>query len=66
VGIPVKLTAGQALRRNAYDQNSPNHTWTLVGPDGIAANTDNRVGFYDSQNLNYSRINQSFGTPKTQ
>ena len=64
-GFPLVLKAGYALRRSEYDQKSPNRTWTFVGPDGIAANADNRVGLYDLQNRSYSRIRQLFGTPDT-
>jgi TonB-dependent receptor len=65
-GFPLQIMAGYALRRSEYDQKSPNLTWTFVGPDGITANADNRVGLYDIQNQSYSRIDQLFGTPKTQ
>ncbi len=41
-------------------------TLTFLGADGIAANADNRVGLYDIQNQSYSKIEQHFGTPKTQ
>lgn len=64
-GFPLVLKAGYALRRSDYDQSSPNRTWTFVGPDGVAANADNRVGLYDLQNRSYSRIRQLFGTPDT-
>ncbi|MBI4624876.1 MAG: TonB-dependent receptor [Verrucomicrobia bacterium] len=66
VGFPLQLMTGYALRRSEYDQRSPNLTWTFVGPDGITGNADNRVGLYDIQNQSYSRIEQHFGTPKTQ
>lgn len=66
LGVPVELKTGYALRRSDYDQRSPNRTWTFVGPDGIVGNADNRVGLYDIQNQSYSRIDQHFGTPKTQ
>ena len=65
-GFPLQIMAGYALRRSEYDQRSPNLTWTFVGPDRITANADNRVGLYDIQNQSYSRIEQHFGTPKTQ
>lgn len=64
--VPFTVQTGYALRRSDYEQWSPNRTWTFVGPDGITANADNRVGLYDVQNYSYSRIRQSFGTPDTQ
>ena len=66
LGVPVQLMTGYALRQSDYDQRSPNRTWTFLGADGIAANADNRVGLYDIQNQSYSKIDQHFGTPKTQ
>lgn len=66
LGVPVQLMSGYALRRSDYDQRSPNRTWTFLGPDGVAASADNRVGLYDIQNRSYSKIDQHFGTPKTQ
>lgn len=64
--LPVQLMTGYAYRRSDYDQRAPNRTWTFLGADGIPGNADNRVGLYDIQNKSYSKIDQHFGTPKTQ